>query len=87
VSAFKQAEDGNGYILRLRETTGHDGIAQLRSPLFHITAAILTDGVEQDKEPLALKVDTVNIPMKANRFSTVRLVFKGGASPVQTARK
>src|SRR6266852_3566164 len=36
VSVFKQAEDGRGYILRLRETTNHDGTARLRSPLFRI---------------------------------------------------
>ena len=87
VSAFKQAEDGHGYILRLRETTGRDGNAQLRSPLFRITAALLTDGVEQDKEPLTLKSGTVSIAIKANRFSTVRLVFAASAPPVQTAKR
>jgi alpha-mannosidase len=87
VSAFKQAEDGVGYILRLRETTGRDGTARLRSPLFRITSAFLTDGVEENQRPLALKSDTLEIPLQANRFSTVRLVFASGAATVQTARK
>jgi hypothetical protein len=83
VAAFKQAEDGKGYILRLRETTGRDGTAHLRSALFRITSAFLTDGVEENKSPLALKADILEIPLKVNRFSTVRLVFASGRLPVQ----
>jgi hypothetical protein len=87
VSAFKEAEDSSGYILRLRETTGRDGTARLRSPLFRITAAFLTDGVEENKSPLALKGNVLEIPLKANRFSTVRLLFTSPDVPVQKARK
>ena len=75
VSAFKQAEDGNGYILRLRETVGRDGVAKLRSGVFHISAAMLTDGVEENRTPLAVRSGDLEIPLKANRFSTVRLSF------------
>jgi alpha-mannosidase len=75
VTVFKQAEDGRGYVLRLRETTGRDGAARLRSPLFRIASAFLTDGVEEDKTPLILHADVLEIPLKANRFSTVRLLF------------
>jgi hypothetical protein len=83
VTAFKQAEDGNGYILRLRETAGRDGAARLGSPLFRITSAFLTDGVEENKTPLTLKAGAVEIPLRANRFSTVRLVFAGGAAALR----
>lgn len=87
VSTLKQAEDGSGYILRLRETTGRDGTARLKSPLFRIASAFLTDGVEENKNPLALKADLLEIPLKANRFSTVRLIFASPEMPVQKAGK
>ena len=87
VSAFKKAEDGNGYILRLKETSGREGAARLRSPLFRIASAFLTDGVEENKRPLALNANGLEIPLRANAFSTVRLVFAGSAAPPQKARK
>lgn len=86
VSTFKQAEDGSGYILRLRETAGRDGAARLRSPLFRITSAFLTDGVEENKGPLTLKANALEIPLRANRFTTVRLLFAGAGGPVQRAK-
>lgn len=78
VSAFKQAEDGNGYILRLRENAGRDGSATLRSPVFPLAQAFLTDGVEENRAPLAVNAGGIRIPLKRNRFSTVRLVFRAG---------
>lgn len=75
VTAFKQAEDGAGYILRLRETAARDATAHLRSPVFHLVQAFLTDGVEENRSPLAVKAGGIEVPLKANRFSTVRLVF------------
>src|SRR5574341_1294855 len=39
VTAFKEAEDGNGYILRLRETAGKAGTARLASPVFPLASA------------------------------------------------
>jgi hypothetical protein len=71
----------------LRETTGRDGTARLKSPLFRIASAFLTDGVEENKSPLALKADILEIPLKANRFSTVRLVFASPEMQVQKAGK
>jgi hypothetical protein len=84
VSALKQAEDGAAYMLRLRETVGRDATARLRSPRFRITSAFLTDGVEDNQRPLALKTDTLDIPLQPNRFSTVR---RTGAATGQTARR
>lgn len=74
-STFKRAEDGNGYILRLRETAGVDGVVRLRSPLFRILRAFVTDGVEENQSPLPVKAEAIEIPLKTNRFSSVRLIF------------
>ncbi|MCC6861299.1 MAG: hypothetical protein IT158_22215 [Bryobacterales bacterium] len=75
LTAFKQAEDGRGWILRLRETSGRGGIARLRSPLFPLAAAWLASGVEDDKSPLAPKQGTLEIPLTPDEFTTVRLLF------------
>lgn len=76
VTAFKAAEDGNGFILRLRETAGREGVAGLKSPLFPLASASLCNGVEDITAPLGLKGGgATDIPLKPWQFSTVRLVF------------
>jgi hypothetical protein len=74
-SAFKEAEDGSGYILRLRETAGQTGTARLSSPVFPLTAAWLANGVEQNQSPLAIQANSVEIPLKPRAYTTVRLQF------------
>ena len=77
LSAFKQAEDANGFILRLRETSGRDGTAVLKSPWFKIEKAWLANGVEENLAPLPLApaADALSLPLKARQHTTVRLVF------------
>ena len=76
VTAFKEAEDGTGFILRLRETAGQAGTARLASPVFPLAAAYLTDGVEENRKPLPVGREGVAIPLKPRQFTTVRLVLK-----------
>ena len=75
-SAFKEAEDGNGFVLRLRETAGRQGAARLSSPVFPLAGAWLCDGVEQIKTPLAVQAGAVEIPLKAHTYTTVRLKLR-----------
>jgi hypothetical protein len=80
LTAFKAAEDGKGYILRLRETSGRDGKAILRtSPWFRIERAFLTNGVEENLSNLQSSANGLELPLKSRRFTTVRLIL---ASPV-----
>ncbi len=81
VTAFKEAEDGNGFILRLRETEGRKATARLRSPVFRIAAAYLANGVEDNKSPLAVKESGVEIPLAPHEFTTLRLVLSRAAPP------
>lgn len=81
-SAFKEAEDGNGYILRLRETTGQAGSARLTSPVFPLSAAWITNGVEQNQSSLPIQAGSVEIPLKAKAYTTLRLQFGGKPAPV-----
>lgn len=75
VTAFKEAEDGNGVILRLRETAGQSGTARLESPVFPVARAYLANGVEDNIAPLRLNGQGLVIPLKPHQFATVRLVF------------
>jgi len=87
MSTFKQAEDHDGYILRIRENAGRSGVVRLRSPLFRIDRAFLTDGVEENRTSLPVKSGGLEIPMEPHRFSTVRLVFAGAAAPASGGAK
>lgn len=83
VTAFKEAEDRNGYIIRLRETAGRKGTARLVSPVFPLAAAHLSNGVEDNLSALPAGPDGVAIPLKPRSFTTVRLTF--GAAPAARA--
>lgn len=76
VTAWKQAEDGEGFILRLREMAGRTGVARVRSPVLSLATARLTNGVEEDGAPLTVRQDGLEIPLQPWGFSTVRLIFR-----------
>ncbi len=73
ITAFKQAEDGNGYIVRVRETGGQDGTATLELPAFPLAAAFLVNGVEENLRPLPIRGNQVQFALKRHTFATVRL--------------
>jgi alpha-mannosidase len=75
---LKQAEDGKGWILRLRTTTGREGKTKITFPLFDVQKAYLTNGVEKNKKELPVKRHTVIVPYQSNNFTTVRLYLKPG---------
>lgn len=71
---LKQAEDGNGWIIRLLETGGTAGETELTTELLDIDAAYLANGVEENQQELSVENNVVKIPYKANRYTTIRLV-------------
>jgi hypothetical protein len=75
--AFKQAEDGDGYILRLREVAGRAGETEVSFPLFRIDKAYLCNGVEAVLRELPSKQTSARVPYTANRYITVRLKAAG----------
>ncbi len=83
--ALKEAEDGQGYILRFREIAGRSGETEIKMPLFHATEAQLCNGVEDNLRKLVLAGDAVKVPYKPYSFTTVRL--KAGRPVVKTAKK
>jgi hypothetical protein len=84
MTAFKPAEDGNGCILRLRETAGRKGVARLKSPVLPLAGAWRANGVEDNLGPLAVVNRSVEIPLEPRRFTTVRLTF--GTRPAAPSR-
>ncbi len=75
--AFKQAEDGDGYILRLKEVAGRSGEAKVGFPWLRIEEAHLCNGVEVVLHKLLSDQTSVQIPYSANRYITVRLKATG----------
>lgn len=73
VVVMKQAEDGDGWILRLQEVGGKSGTATLRLPSFPLESAHLCNSVEVNQRPLEHSDREAQIPFEPNRFVTVRL--------------
>jgi hypothetical protein len=82
---LKEAEDGEGFILRFREIAGRSGDAEIKLPLFKISEAQLCNGVEDNQQKLALAGDAIRVPYKPNAFTTVRLKLERPV--VKTAKK
>jgi len=78
---LKEAEDGDGFILRFREITGRRGDAEIKLPAFRASEAHLCNGVEDNQQKLVLAGDAVKVPYKPYAFTTVRL------KPAKTAVK
>jgi len=74
---FKQAEDGDGYILRLKEVAGRAGETEVSFPLLRIDKAYLCNGVEAVQHELSSTRTSVKVPYNANRYITVRLKAAG----------
>jgi hypothetical protein len=73
VVVLKAAEDGDGYILRLLETAGRSGEAELKSPLLPVEQAFLCNGVEVNQRELKPTAGSVKIPYQPQQYTTVRL--------------
>jgi alpha-mannosidase len=73
IVTLKEAEDGDGFILRLREIAGRAGEAELRFPVFQVREAFLCNGVEENKQKLVSAAHAASVPYKPNAFTTVRL--------------
>ena len=71
---WKAAEDGNGSILRLAETTGKPTPATIRLPHSQITAASLCSGVEDDERSLPVEDGAVHLSFNKFEVLTVRVV-------------
>jgi alpha-mannosidase len=73
---WKQAENGEGTILRLQETAGNPAKAQISLPKGSISSARLCTSVEADTRSLPVDGNAVRLTFKPFEVLTVRLVGK-----------
>ena len=85
IVTLKEAEDGDGFILRYREIAGRSGEAGIRLPVFRAREAHLCNGVEDNQQKLLIAGDAVKVPYKPYAFTTVRL--KAERPMVKTAKR
>jgi hypothetical protein len=71
--ALKQAEDGDGLIVRLMETEGKDTEVTVRLPFLTITRAYQTNLVEENERLLSAQKHEVTVPIKAFGITTIRV--------------
>ncbi|MHB8524072.1 MAG: glycoside hydrolase family 38 N-terminal domain-containing protein [Limisphaerales bacterium] len=74
---LKAAEDGDGYIVRVREIAGRTGEAELRCPTLRVKSAWLCNGVEVNKRKLAATSTAVTVPYTPNQYVTLRIKAEG----------
>jgi len=79
LETLKPAEDGNGYIVRLRETGGRPATARLSSRLLQIDRAWLSNAAEDDQHEIAAEKDRLEIGMPPFAIVTLRLLLRPAA--------
>ena len=70
---WKNAEDGEGVILRLVEIGGHETTASLRFPRWAVKSAQLCNGVEDNLRPLSPAANSLNLSFHPYEVVTVRI--------------
>jgi len=70
---LKQAEDGDGFVLRLVETDGNGAEVTVTLPILRILRAYQANLVEENASPLAHTLHTVRVGMKPFSTMTIRL--------------
>lgn len=75
IETIKQAEDGNGIIVRLYECQRKRGTLTLTTG-FDLAAAVLTNLIEDDEQTLTVSGRQVTLPVKPYEIITLRLVPK-----------
>ena len=72
LTTLKQAEDGDGIILRLTETQGRETAATVTFPHVTLKDARRTNVVEEDRGPALFTEHDVQVELKAFGIATVR---------------
>jgi alpha-mannosidase len=74
VENWKAAEDGNGSVLRLLETSGTESRAVLRFPFFHLQRAWLCTAMEDDLKEIPVNDSSLEVTLKPHQIATVRIL-------------
>ena len=71
---WKRAEDGNGSILRLQETSGTPADADIHFLKAGIKSAKLCSGVEANLKDLPVQGNAIHVSLKPFEVITVRVI-------------
>lgn len=74
VENWKAAEDGNGSVLRLLETSGTESKAVLRFPLFHLQRAWLCTAMEDGLKEIPVDDSSLEVTLQPHQIATVRIL-------------
>ncbi len=70
---WKEAEDGNGTVLRFLELAGKSADVNADTPLLDVRAACMADALERKKGPLAITPHGFRFPIKPFQIVTIRV--------------
>jgi len=73
LTELKQAEDGDGYVIRVYEAEGKAAAAVLEFPLFRVSKAWLTDGVERVQSELPVKDGKITLGLAPFSVKTIKI--------------
>jgi alpha-mannosidase len=74
VETWKAAEDGNGSVLRLLETSGSESKAVLRFPFFHLKQAWLCTAMEDDLSEIPVGGSSIELTLQPHEIATLRIL-------------
>jgi hypothetical protein len=83
LSAFKAAEDGQGYVVRVLETAGRESDGLLKLPFLDVTSAKEANAVEVPGKPLNHDARGVHFHIQPNQVMTLRLTARVGYSSMR----
>ena len=75
---WKQAEDGDGMILRFLEISGEEGAVNVRVPLLNVEAAWKCNAMEQKASALTVSPHGLTFAVKPFQIVTVRVKGESG---------
>jgi len=71
---WKAAEDGNGTVLRLLETSGTESKATVRFPLLHLQKAWVCTAMEDNLREIPVEGSLVEVTLKPHEIATLRIL-------------
>jgi alpha-mannosidase len=81
VENWKAAEDGNGSVLRLLETSGTESKAVLRFPFFHLQRAWLCTAMEEDLKDIPVGDSSLEVTLQPHQIATLRILASFSSEP------
>ena len=73
LTTWKLAEDGDGSILRLQETSGHETLTTVSSPYLTVTQAWVSSLLEEKRSELSVHDGTISTTLKPFEVQTIRM--------------